>query len=348
MVHNLPYYSSQMLPNMLSNSQQNMLSNSQQSMLSTQQTLLSNSQHILSNSQQSMLSNSQQSMHPNLQPTMHHNSQQSMHPNSQQNMHINSQHNMVPNTSQNMMSQSMLPGSQQTIMATSNYAHQQTNVASMQPYGMVSMTNDKVPTRSTHSQPRGGTNTPSAGSSQVAASAPAPQTPPAKKSNMREPSGLSGSPHSQIPSSSETPSMVISRLYSLEQTIDSQLKAMKFQQSRVIDCLQNRIDLDQLTKTQEEIRKQIRSSVDTLEQINDTHILPSPDAWRLAQLLEALHLDSRRLRIFQEELSQAMSGQVICPWPSLLKIIIFFSDLYEQVNITFFSYHFFAHGTLVL
>lgn len=112
---------------------------------------------------------------------------------------------------------------------------------------------------------------------------------------------------------------LLSQLASMEESVDNQLKAMKFQQCDVIDTqLHNRAEMDKLLKAQGDLRKQIEQSVQRLEQLNDTHILTATDAYRLVCLSDSFALHARRLRLYQEELFQAQSGQPVKPVASLV------------------------------
>jgi hypothetical protein len=112
---------------------------------------------------------------------------------------------------------------------------------------------------------------------------------------------------------------LLSQLASMEESVDNQLKAMKFQQCDVIDeQLHNRVETDKLLKAQGDLRKQIEQSAQRLEQLNDTHILTATDAYRLVCLSDSFALHARRLRLYQEELFQAQSGQPVKPVASLV------------------------------
>lgn len=108
------------------------------------------------------------------------------------------------------------------------------------------------------------------------------------------------------------------QLAALDQTMESQLKQMKFQQSRVIDNITNRAELDKLLKAQIDYDKQVSAATAKLEALNDTNILPASDAFRLQRLLDSFQLHSRRLRVLREELFQAQSGQPIKPIAGLV------------------------------
>jgi hypothetical protein len=116
-------------------------------------------------------------------------------------------------------------------------------------------------------------------------------------------SGLTGS------RSGDTPKGLLARINMLEQTIDGQLKSLKYLQSNLMEDLTNTAELIKVQQTQEEVSKHLEHSIGTLNQLNDTQILVAIDAHRLSNLLDKLDLHAQRLRIYQEELTHALSGQ---------------------------------------
>jgi hypothetical protein len=119
--------------------------------------------------------------------------------------------------------------------------------------------------------------------------------------------------------SGDTPKGLLARINMLEQTIDGQLKSLKYLQSNLMEDLTNTAELTKVQQTQEEINRHLTHSIDTLNQLNDTQILVAIDAHRLSNMLDKLDLHTQRLRIYQEELTHAVSGQ---PYVSTATLII--------------------------
>ncbi len=126
-------------------------------------------------------------------------------------------------------------------------------------------------------------------------------------------SSVPSSPYPDPSISLETPSPLISRITDFESSLENKLREMEFQQSRAIDNLHNRMEVDRLVQIQNDIKKQIDYSLIQLRRINDTHVLHSGDAYMAATLVDLLEIHAKRLKVFQEELFQeqnAHSGNI--------------------------------------
>eukprot|EP01087_Luapelamoeba_hula_P008701 TRINITY_DN2196_c1_g1_i2.p1 TRINITY_DN2196_c1_g1~~TRINITY_DN2196_c1_g1_i2.p1 ORF type:complete len:993 (+),score=172.72 TRINITY_DN2196_c1_g1_i2:170-3148(+) len=116
------------------------------------------------------------------------------------------------------------------------------------------------------------------------------------------------------------PPIALAQLSNLDITMDNSLKALKFQQRKVLDAPLTAEATDKLVKAQMDLKKQIDSALAQLEYLNDHHILHAPDAYKVVKILETFQLHSRRLRIFLDEFYQYQSarpGQIIPPVAAL-------------------------------
>lgn len=121
-----------------------------------------------------------------------------------------------------------------------------------------------------------------------------------------------------------SPKGLLARINLLEQTIDGQLKSLKYLQSNLMEELfsnQHANHMAEVTKvqqTQEEISRLLTHSIDTLTNLNDTQLLAAADAHKLALLLDKLDLHAQRLRIYQDELNNTLSGRPYEPTAALI------------------------------
>jgi hypothetical protein len=164
----------------------------------------------------------------------------------------------------------------------------------------------------------GGTQVPSGSGPSQQQTQAVPQTTTSAAGPSQAPSTSGSSSFPLLTTLGDTPAGVISQLAAFDQALETHLKQMKLQQREVIDNIQNRVELEKLVKVQAEYDKQITAASTKLDQLNDTHILPAPDAYRLTRLLDSFQLHSRRLRVLREELFQAQSGQPIKPIAGLV------------------------------
>lgn len=115
-------------------------------------------------------------------------------------------------------------------------------------------------------------------------------------------------PSCTLPSMTLPASGEIAHMANVEFTVDNQLKAMKFQQRRVIDNPADREELEMLLRAQAELRKQIEGATVRLEQINETHILNASDAYKLTRMSDTFQVHSTRLRVLQDEIYQLQTA----------------------------------------
>eukprot|EP00005_Dracoamoeba_jomungandri_P006266 CAMPEP_0174262240 /NCGR_PEP_ID=MMETSP0439-20130205/12859_1 /TAXON_ID=0 /ORGANISM="Stereomyxa ramosa, Strain Chinc5" /LENGTH=641 /DNA_ID=CAMNT_0015346921 /DNA_START=20 /DNA_END=1942 /DNA_ORIENTATION=- len=101
---------------------------------------------------------------------------------------------------------------------------------------------------------------------------------------------------------SATPLELINQLAHHDVTVENQLKAMRFRQRRVLENYSDQAGMDNLIKNQEQLKRQIDHSISQLKILNDMHILPAPEAYKLWKMLDSFDLHSRKLKVFQEEI----------------------------------------------
>lgn len=136
--------------------------------------------------------------------------------------------------------------------------------------------------------------------------------------------GLTFSGSGLTSSRDNSPKGLLARINLLEQTIDGQLKSLKYLQSNLMEELginphiNQTAEVNKVQQIHEEVSRHLTNSIDTLTNLNDTQLLAAADAHKLAILMDKLDLHTQRLRIYQEELNNALSGRPYVPTAALI------------------------------